>query len=125
MRLFIDHVATKQAMAEVLNSLVGGTSALYATSGEQVKAAISMLVDNAVAAGEIRLDLDPLDLLRAIAGVASASANNRLGRGRQASCGHPYRRGAHSGRVIFRQTSESRCLERVAPPTARLCSGVR
>jgi AcrR family transcriptional regulator len=75
MRLFIDHMATKQVMAEALNSIMGGTSALYATSGDQVKAALSRLIDSAVAAGDIRLDLDPLDLLRAIAGVASASPN--------------------------------------------------
>jgi hypothetical protein len=39
-----------------------------------VKQAISKLVDRAVASGDIRLDLDPLDLLRALAGVARLSA---------------------------------------------------
>jgi hypothetical protein len=33
-----------------------------------------MLVDRAVADGDIRLDLDPLDMLRALAGVANVSA---------------------------------------------------
>lgn len=75
MRLFIHYMATKEVMAEVLNSLVGGTSALYATAGEQVGAALSGLLDRAEAAGEIRLDIDPLDLLRAIAGVASINPN--------------------------------------------------
>ena len=36
-----------------------------------MKQAISTLVERAIASGDIRLDLDPLDLLRAIAGVAS------------------------------------------------------
>jgi hypothetical protein len=31
----------------------------------------NQLVDRAVASGDIRLDLDPLDLLRALAGVAN------------------------------------------------------
>ena len=33
-----------------------------------------MLVDRAVASGDIRLDIDPLDLLRALAGVAGISS---------------------------------------------------
>ena len=74
MRLFIDYIATKRVMAEALSSLVGGTSALYATSTALVTAALGMLVDRAVASGEIRLELDPLDLLRAVAGVANTGA---------------------------------------------------
>jgi hypothetical protein len=34
-----------------------------------VKQAIAKLVDRAVASGDIRLDLDPLDLLRALPGL--------------------------------------------------------
>jgi hypothetical protein len=58
-------------MSEVLNSIVGGTSDLYSASTAQVRQAIAKLVDRAVASGDIRLDLDPLDLLRALAGVAN------------------------------------------------------
>jgi AcrR family transcriptional regulator len=74
LRVFVDYMAAKQGMAELLNSLVGGTSALYATSGTEMKAAIAMLVDNAVAAGEIRLEVEPMDLLRAVAGVGNVGA---------------------------------------------------
>jgi hypothetical protein len=38
-----------------------------------VKHAIVKLVDRAVASGDIRLELDSLDLLRALAGVANIS----------------------------------------------------
>ena len=69
--LFVDYIATKHGMYEVLNSIVGGTSDLYSASTAQVKQAIAKLVDRAVASGDIRLDLDPLDLLRALAGVAN------------------------------------------------------
>jgi AcrR family transcriptional regulator len=69
--LFVDYIATKHGMYEVLNSIVGGTSDLYSASTAQVKQAISRLVDRAVASTDIRLDLDPLDLLRALAGVAN------------------------------------------------------
>jgi AcrR family transcriptional regulator len=72
--LFVDYIATKHGMYEVLNSIVGGTSELYSASAVQVKRAISTLVDRAVTTADIRLDLDPLDLLRALAGVANASS---------------------------------------------------
>jgi AcrR family transcriptional regulator len=68
--LFVDYMATKHA----LNSIVGGTSELYSASTEQMKRAIAKLVDRAVASGDIRLDSDPLDLLRALAGVANMSS---------------------------------------------------
>jgi AcrR family transcriptional regulator len=69
--LFVDYMATKHGMYEALNSIVGGTSDLYSASTAQVKQAIAKLIDRAVASGDIRLDLDPLDLLRALAGVAN------------------------------------------------------
>lgn len=71
---FIDYMATKHGMSEALNSLVGGTSDLYATSGAQAMEALHMLVDRAVDAGEIKIEIDPLDLLRALAGVANINA---------------------------------------------------
>jgi AcrR family transcriptional regulator len=72
--LFVDYMATKHGMYEALNSIVGGTSDLHSASTAQVKQAIAKLVDRAVASGDIRLDLDPLDLLRALAGVANISS---------------------------------------------------
>jgi AcrR family transcriptional regulator len=69
--LFVDYIATKHGMHEVLNSIVGGTSDLYSASTAQVKRAIAKLVERAVVSGDIRLELDPLDLLRALAGVAN------------------------------------------------------
>ena len=72
--LFVDYMATKHGMYEALNSIVGGTSDLYSASTAQVKQAIARLIDGAVASGDIRLDFDPLDLLRALAGVANISS---------------------------------------------------
>lgn len=73
--LFVDHMATKKIMADALASLVGGTAELYATAGAQMKASIAMLVERAVASGEIRAEMEPLDLLRALAGVSNVSAD--------------------------------------------------
>src|ERR1700730_10881206 len=69
--LFVDYIATKHGMYEVLNSIVGGAFGLYSAPTAKVKQAMAKLVDRAVASGDIRLDLDPLDLLRALAGVAN------------------------------------------------------
>ena len=69
--LFVDYMAAKHGMYEALNSLAGGTSDLYSASRTQMKQAIAQLVERAAASGDIRLDIEPLDLLRAIAGVGN------------------------------------------------------
>ena len=71
---FVDYVATKHGMVEALNSIVGGTTDLYSASSAQMKQAATSLVETAVATGDIRLDVDPFDLLRALAGVAKKSS---------------------------------------------------
>ncbi|QEH34953.1 HTH-type transcriptional regulator AcrR [Aquisphaera giovannonii] len=67
--LFVEYLGTKRGMSEALDSLVGGASELRAASGEMVKRSVAMLAGRA--SGELRLDFDPLDLLRALAGVAN------------------------------------------------------
>jgi AcrR family transcriptional regulator len=67
--VFVDYLGAKYGMAAVLNLLVSGTSALYQESGAQMKQAIVKLTADAVASGDIHMDMEPLDLLRALAGV--------------------------------------------------------
>ena len=74
MLLFVDYMATKHGMHEALNSLIGGPSELYDACSGYTKDAMGMLVDRAVGSGDLKLDMDPIDLLRAIAGVANISA---------------------------------------------------
>jgi AcrR family transcriptional regulator len=71
--LFVDYMATKYGMNEALNSICGGTTDLYAATTVQVKQVMARLTGSAVTSGDIRLDFDPLDLLRALAGVANMS----------------------------------------------------
>ena len=68
MRLFVDYIATKKVMASALGAIVDCSSALYAASGAQIGEAMVLLVNRAVAAGAIRADIDPIDLLRALVG---------------------------------------------------------
>lgn len=74
MLLFIDYMATKHGMYEALNSLIGGPSQLYASTTVRTREAIDLLTERALASGEIRMDIDPFDLLRALAGVANVNA---------------------------------------------------
>ncbi len=73
--LFVDYIATKQIIAPALNTLAGGPSKLFEASYAQVGEAIRALVKRAMKTGDIRKDLDPLDLLRALIGVANVAAN--------------------------------------------------
>jgi len=70
MLLFVDHIAAKQIIAPALNSVVGGPEKLYAGSHGLIRGAIDALVKRAIESGEIREDLEPFDLLRALIGVA-------------------------------------------------------
>jgi AcrR family transcriptional regulator len=81
MRLFVDYIARKKVMASALSALGGGTTELFASSGERITEAIKLLVDRAAAAGEIRAGVDPLDLLLALVGISYG----RSGSGWQAS----------------------------------------
>jgi AcrR family transcriptional regulator len=70
MLLFVDYIATKQIIAAALNALLGGPSKVFESSGDQIKGAIEALVKRAIESGNIRPDLDPFDLLRALIGVS-------------------------------------------------------
>jgi AcrR family transcriptional regulator len=74
LRLFVDYLATKRSMAELLRELPGGPAELYATSTALVRDSVTLLVDRAVASGAARVEVEPLDLLRALAGVANVSS---------------------------------------------------
>jgi AcrR family transcriptional regulator len=74
MLLFVDYIATKQLIAPALNTFVGGPSKLYEGSRGQIQGAIDALVKRAIKSGDIRRDLDPFDLLRALIGVSNVAS---------------------------------------------------
>jgi AcrR family transcriptional regulator len=73
--LFVDAVETKQIIAPVLNTLVGDPKKVFEVSYVQIHKALRALVRRAIENGDIRKDLDPIDLLRAIVGVSNVSAS--------------------------------------------------
>ena len=74
MLLFVDYIAAKKIVAPALNTIVGGPSKLFEATGVQVKGAIHALVKRAIKSGDIRADLDPVDLLRALIGVSNVAS---------------------------------------------------
>lgn len=75
MLLFVDYIAAKQIIAPALNTLVGGSSKLYEATRGQVQGAIEALVKRAIKSGDVRKDLEPFDLLRALIGVSYVSTS--------------------------------------------------
>ena len=73
MLLFVDYIAAKQIIAPALNTMVGGPSKVFQATGGQVKDAIAALVRRAVESGDLRPDVEPLDLLRALVGVSNVA----------------------------------------------------
>jgi AcrR family transcriptional regulator len=70
LRLFVDYIATKKVIAPAVASMTGGTSALYESSIDLMKGAIADLVEKAIAAGDIRPDVEPFDLVQALGSFA-------------------------------------------------------
>ena len=75
MRVFVDYIATKKVIAAALGSIVEGAAELYASSGKRINDALAQLVERASAAGEIRSDVDPTDLRRALVGFTYGNAS--------------------------------------------------
>jgi AcrR family transcriptional regulator len=75
MLLFVDYIATKKIIAAALNTLVGDPKKIFEASYNQVWEASRALVKRAIKSGDIRKDLDPIDLLRALIGVSNVSTS--------------------------------------------------
>ena len=75
MLLFVDYIAAKHIIAPALNTFVGGPSKLYESSRAQIEGAINALVKRAIKSGDIRRDLEPFDLLRALVGVSNVASS--------------------------------------------------
>ncbi len=73
--LFVDYIAKKQLIAPALNALLGDPKKVFEASYARIWDAIRALVKRAVESGDIQKDLDPIDLLRALIGVASVATS--------------------------------------------------
>ncbi len=73
--MFVDAVAAKKLIAPALNTLLGDPKKVFEASHAQTHEAIRRLVKRAVKSGDIRKDLDPIDLLYALVGVANMASS--------------------------------------------------
>jgi AcrR family transcriptional regulator len=69
LRSNVEFVATKKGMSAALALAVQGSSELSAYSFDRLTKAVGALLDRAVAAGEIRSDIGPEDVLRTLVGM--------------------------------------------------------
>jgi AcrR family transcriptional regulator len=72
--VFIDYIAAKKIIAPALNAMAGGPSRVFQQSGQVMEEAANSLASRAVASGDLRQDVDPMDLLRAIYGLSAAGS---------------------------------------------------
>jgi AcrR family transcriptional regulator len=68
---FIEFLETKRGIGSVLDTLIGGSEPLYSGTPALLSPPITRLVDRANKDGGMRIDIAPLDLLRAVVGVAT------------------------------------------------------
>jgi AcrR family transcriptional regulator len=130
LRSNVAFVATKKGMSAALALAVQGSSELHAYSFERLTKAVGGLLERAIAAGEIRPDIGPEDLLRALVGMCymhdqpgwqasvlrlldvfvdglcvksgDAAATPRRGRAAKRTSEPPPRRGPRKGRAATR-----------------------
>jgi AcrR family transcriptional regulator len=76
MLVFIDYIAAKKIIAPALNAMAGGPSQVYQQTTRVMEEAANALASRAVASGDLRSDVDPMDMLRAIYGISSASSTD-------------------------------------------------
>jgi len=76
MLVFIDYIAAKKIIAPALNAMAGGPTQVYQQTTQVMEEAAHALATRAVASGDLRPDVDPMDMLRAIYGISSAGSTD-------------------------------------------------
>src|SRR5689334_11793346 len=69
--LFVEFLDAKHGMAAAMDTLIGGPETLYSKTPHSLDYPIKVLVARGIATGVVRDDMQPHDLLRALAGVAN------------------------------------------------------
>ncbi|MET0193174.1 MAG: TetR/AcrR family transcriptional regulator [Hyphomicrobiaceae bacterium] len=71
LEMFIDYMSEKAIVAEAVSALISPSSDIHGSSGAHVRGALTTLFERAREDGSLAVEIDPLDLLRAVAGIAS------------------------------------------------------
>jgi AcrR family transcriptional regulator len=70
---FVDYMTTKRGMADALRAVIASGRNPFALSRDALIGAITTLLDAAVAAGTLRPDIEPADVLASLSGVSIAA----------------------------------------------------
>jgi AcrR family transcriptional regulator len=70
---FVDYMTTKRGMAEVLRAVIASGGNPYAHSRDRLLATITTLLEAGAAAGTVRSDIAPGDVLTSLSGVSLAA----------------------------------------------------
>lgn len=83
MQRYVDFINTKRGLAAALHSGNPAFEPLPAYFVKRLRPALQSLLDAATAAGEIRGDIDPDDLLEAVGGLSRSAPNGDLSQARR------------------------------------------
>jgi AcrR family transcriptional regulator len=72
---FVDYMTTKRGMADALRAVIASGGNPYEQSRDRMVAAITMLLDAGAAAGTVRSDIEPGDVLTSLSGVSLAAGD--------------------------------------------------
>jgi AcrR family transcriptional regulator len=72
--VFIDYIAAKKIIAPALNAMAGGPSRVFQQTTQVMEEAAHALATDAIASGDLRPDVDPIDLMRALYGLSNAGS---------------------------------------------------
>ncbi|WP_424528652.1 TetR/AcrR family transcriptional regulator [Sphaerisporangium viridialbum] len=67
---FVDYMTTKRGMADALRAVIASGGNPYEQSLDRLNAAVSMLLDAGAAAGTVRADIEPGDVIASLGGVS-------------------------------------------------------
>jgi AcrR family transcriptional regulator len=70
---FVDYMATKRGMGDALRALIASGGNPFAHSRDRLIAAVGVLLEAGVAAGELRDDLTPTDVFTGLSGISLAT----------------------------------------------------
>jgi AcrR family transcriptional regulator len=74
---FVDYMTAKRGMSETLRAIIASGGDPYAHSRDRMQAAIGALLKASAAAGTLRADVRPEDVLRGVSGVSLATGEER------------------------------------------------
>ena len=72
---FVDYMTTKHGMADALRTVIASGGNPFAESRDRLLAAVTALLEAGVAAGTLRSDIAPSDVLTSLSGVSMVTAN--------------------------------------------------